>query len=303
MIGRSRLLACLIAVAALSAACGKPSGSSSEDQSKAPALANISASVGGSSGGGSSGGTASSGGASSGTTGSGSSDLVAETAVGLVQAACQQNSWQAQLKLNVAVPGQTAALSADLQADPSPGHRTAHITDSAGLEEELVDGTDYLRQGTSKWFKVSAASVPAALLRPPCSEFGVLRFPNLTAVQELPDQAAGSTHHYRFQADAYTLISASLLISPTALTAFKAHPAQVTADLYTDDTGRPLRYETGTASVADGAGPATMKLTETFSAFGTPLTLVAPDPSQVSDQPPAGLKLEVPPNPTASAAV
>ncbi|WP_194893354.1 hypothetical protein [Catenulispora pinisilvae] len=302
MIGRSRVLACLIAVAALSAACGKPSGSSSEDRSKAPALADISASVGGSSGGAASSGGAS-GGSSSGTAASGSSDLVAETAVGLVQAACQQTSWKAQMQLKATVQGQTAALSMDVLADARPGHLAAHMTGSGGLEEELVDGTDYLRQGDTKWFKVATASLPADLLRPPCDEFGVLRYPNLTAVQELPDQTAGSAHHYRFQADAYTLLSASLIQSQSALPVFKAHPVQISADLYTDAVGRPLLYETDTADVGAGAaGIVSMKLTETFSAFGTPVDLVAPGPSQTTDQPPAGLRLPTSPNPTSSAA-
>lgn len=265
---RLRLLACSLGIAALSTACGSTSGSSS------PAVASSASAI--------------------------ASGAAPAAALARVHATCQQTTWKANLRLTVDDAGQNAMLSADVLADPRPDHLAAHLTTTTGLEEEAVDGFTYVRQGASKWGKVASGSLPASETRPPCSEFTVFSGPGITGVQELSDQSGGSAHHYRFQADAYTLLSASALFSPAALAPFQKTRVQISADLYTDAQGRPLSYQTDTADVADSdGGMVQMTLIETYSDYGTAVTVAAPDPSQVTDGLPPGLLVESPPNPAA----
>lgn len=221
-------------------------------------------------------------------------------ALARTQAACRQTTWKAKLRLTIDMAGQNAALDADLLADPRPGHVTGRLTASNGLQEEIVDDVDYLRQGDTKWSKVDVSALPADQQRPPCAEFAALAGPGITDVQELSDQSGGSAHHYRFRGDAYTLLAASLLYSPQPLAPFKATRVQVSADLYTDASGRPLSYQTDTANDSDAdGGIVSMTLIETYSDFGGTVDVKAPDPSQVTDQLPPGLQVQAPPDPSA----
>lgn len=263
MIGRLRILPCLVALAALGTACGGASSRSA--------------------------GTAA-------TSAAGVSSPVAVAALASVHGACMQTTWKSQMQLEVGLAGQNATLTADALADPHPDQLAADMTTSTGLEMKALNGVEYLRQGDTKWSRISLATVPVAQQRPPCGEFLVLTGTGITNAQEAGDQTAGSAHHYRFQADAYTLLGGALLMSPQSLAFFQQHPVQISADLYTDASGRPLRYGTDTADTnADNGGVVSLKLTETYSDFGTPVRVTAPDPSQVTDKVPAELTQVAPP--------
>lgn len=266
---RRRLLPCLLAIAALSTAC---SGSSAG---------------------------AGSGSGASNTPSPMATGPATAAALARVHAGCQQTTWKAALRFTADLAGQNALITADLLADPRPGHLAGHMNSSIGLEEEFIGGVQYIRQGNTKWSKVNVSAIPADMERLPCTEFTVLSGPGITDVQELSDEAGGSAHHYRFHGDAYTLLAASLLYSPQGLAPFKANRVQISADLYTDASGRPLTYQTDTAVVhnADG-GIDTMALLETYSGYGTPVDVVAPDPAQVTDGLAPGLAAQTPPNPS-----
>jgi hypothetical protein len=252
---------CFAALAALSTGCG----GTSTAVSQAPATSATSAAS---------------------TASAGSPGPAANAALAAVHAACQQTTWKAEMQLKAGMAGQDSVLTTDIAADPRPGRLAAHITSSMGVEEEFVGDTLYARQGSTQWSKLSLASVPADQQHLPCDEFTALSGPGITAVQELGDQTAGSVHHYRFRADAYALLSVALVYSPDPLAAFKNQPVQISADLYTDASGRAVRYETDTADAGGGAsGIVSLKLTETYTDYGAPVTVTAPDPSQVSDQP------------------
>lgn len=266
MIKSYRVLICFAAVAAMTAGCG--------GSAKAGAAGGVSSS----SGAGSSG--------SATTTVTTTATAAAKAALAGAHAACQQTTWKAEMQLKAGMAGQNTVLTTDLVADPRPGRVAGHATASIGVEEEFVDGTLYARQGTGQWSKLSLASVPAGQRHLPCDEFTALSGLGISAVQELGDQTEGSVHHYRFTADAYALLSVALLYGPDPLDVFKNQPVQISADLYTDASGRPVRYETGTADAGAGAsGVVSLKLTETYTDFGAPIKVTAPDPSQVSDQP------------------
>jgi hypothetical protein len=221
-------------------------------------------------------------------------------ALARVYAGCQQTTWKASLRLTADLAGQNAVITADELADPRHrDHVVGHMISSAGLEQETPgDGSIYLRLGNTQWSKVDAAALPAGYQRLPCNEFTALSGPGIADAEELSDQAGGSAHHYRFHGDAYALLSASVLYSPQTLGVFQKAGVQLSADLYTDASGRPLTYQTDTAVTHDpDGGMVTMSLLETYSDFGTAVDVAAPDPAQVTDQLPAGLQLESPPKP------
>jgi hypothetical protein len=219
------------------------------------------------------------------------------TAVQSTYTTCQSTTYHESAELMVEMgTSRHTTMTATSDADPNPAnmsiHAVAHIAPN-NMESIITDGVGYTRNNSSKWFKQPITPTPPGEGHLPCEEFYAFRELTADAITETDSPTAAADpntpHHYRIHTSAWRLLATAPLFMPAFLNQLSHNDRAVDATLTLDPAGHPTAYQVEVQF--QGAGSEQMKSAfhETLSAFGAPVPIRTPDPSQVTDQIPSGL--------------
>jgi len=244
--------------------------------------------------GGSSGGSSSTGGSSTG--GGGQTDLA-----GYVTKAagnCSSSSAKMSLNMNISAAGTSTTMTGSGVEDPATKSAQMQISmaipgaGNLAIQEVVSGKTVYMKSDVfgDKWIKLDLAQLAGnnslGTATDPCSTLSMLKNVPGTAVTKLGDDTVNgeSATHYQVKLDINTLLANSPLKKLVDQLGSAGMPSTIPLDLWIDGQGRPARLVMDLAFTIQGQS-IKEDLTIDLHDWGTPVSVTAPDPSQVEDAP------------------